>query len=63
MLTLPMLLFTYCVGMAIGAHWMWCYMNDEWKRNPYRFKTIIDGVIALREARAQEQQEKEDTTR
>ena len=44
---------TFGVGVLVGVGGTWWWMNREWKRNPYQFKMIIDGVIARREARVE----------
>jgi hypothetical protein len=47
--------FTFCLGWIAGNRFTWWYFNRVWKRHPERFKTIIDGVIALRESKANKQ--------
>lgn len=47
----------FCVGILAGVRLTWWHMNRVWKRYPYQFKTIIDGVIALREASANKESE------
>jgi hypothetical protein len=42
-------ILAFCLGIFVGVRGTWLYMNREWKRNPYRFRTIINNVIALRE--------------
>ena len=39
----------FVIGIAVGAGLVWGYMDYQWRTNPYRLKTIVDGVIAYRE--------------
>ncbi len=44
-------IIAFCVGVVIGFAATWGYMQWQWKHNPYKFKTIVDGVIAYRETK------------
>lgn len=39
----------FVAGILTGWRLTWWRMQRVWKRNPYAFKTIVEGVIELRE--------------
>lgn len=49
---MQVVILAFCVGLlvgvSVGVGLTWWYMNWQWRKNPYRFKSILDGVIALR---------------
>jgi hypothetical protein len=47
-------LIAFGAGVIVGIVGMWRYMERQWQHAPYRFRTIVDGVIALREAKERE---------
>lgn len=48
------ILLTFGLGFLTGNRLTWWRMQRVWKRHPYAFKTIVEGVIDLRESRAKE---------
>jgi hypothetical protein len=40
---------TFIAGIIVGCTLTWWWMNREWQRNPYKFRVIVDQVIARRE--------------
>ncbi len=40
----------FSAGVGVGIYGTWCYMDHQWRSNPYRFKVIVEHVIARREA-------------
>jgi len=52
MLKIILVMLAFCIGIVVGNRLLWWHLSKLWKRNPYAFKAIVDGVIALREEKA-----------
>lgn len=46
----------FSAGILIGIVLTWRYMDRQWRHNPYKFRTIVNGVIARREAKEVEEE-------
>lgn len=52
MMEILLILLAFVVGVGVGNRLLWWQLCRLWKRDAYAFRTVIEGVIALREERA-----------
>lgn len=48
-------LIAFSAGLLAGVALAWRYVDQQWRHNPYKFRTIVNGVIAKREAKEVEE--------